>query len=199
MNRKEQIREMAKNRMSICKSCPVYNETFQTCGKPLNRLNPLNEPVVLNNKEFRPCGCFLPTKTQLTLWSCPAEQWEDVVEKSLLQDIKSFLFQPSIKSQEKSRLKELYLFATGNDVSREIDGCGSCGATFVNNLRNQFKDLPEATEIINQIEEKINVELNDNNVSDTPNVSDSIVSNLDAVDIKKTKKTRARATKTSKK
>jgi len=194
MNRKEQIREMAKNRMSICKSCPAFNETFQTCGKPLNRLNPVNESVVLNNKEFQPCGCFLPTKTQLTLWHCPADKWEPVLEKSLLQDIKSFLFQSSIKSDDKSRLKELYLFATGTDVSRQIDGCGSCGATFIHNLRSQYKDLPEATDIINQIEEQIDVELNNNNASDNAIVSDSIVPNLETIDIKTIKKPRAKKT-----
>lgn len=195
MNRREQIREMGKQRLDVCKSCPVYNETFQTCGKPLSKLNPFNEVVTIDNKQFSPCGCFLPSKVQLTLWTCPADKWQPAVEKSLWEDIKSFLFQPSIKSEQKQRLKELYLFATGTDVSREIDSCGSCGAHYVLNLRKQFADIPEATEIIDQIEEKLNVELKDNeSVSDTAPANNTGLQNISTAPIPKKK----RATKSRK-
>lgn len=46
--------ELIEYRMSICKTCPMFNQRTQQCRK---------------------CGCFMKLKTTLQQAKCPIDKW----------------------------------------------------------------------------------------------------------------------------
>jgi hypothetical protein len=135
------IIEMANKRMAVCNSCPAFNSTVRTCGKPLNKLNPFGETMTVDGVTFKPCGCFLDVKTKMTLSDCPAGRWEKVVNASLIEDAKTLLMNAkskgAIDQKERELLAELKSLMTGR--KEKITGCVSCVNQTIDELNRQLK------------------------------------------------------------
>lgn len=66
--------ERATFRLDVCKSCPAYRATTESCGRLIvDALFP--EPVLIEGEEVRPCGCYLPLKVTMKHSQCPAGRW----------------------------------------------------------------------------------------------------------------------------
>lgn len=69
--------EVARERIRICYSCPLYSQNFGgQCNSKL-WLNPLTGDVSTEQKDGykKGCGCILKSKTSATNAKCPAGKW----------------------------------------------------------------------------------------------------------------------------
>jgi hypothetical protein len=66
--KREDVEEIAKERMSICRSCDLYTETDNGC------LVPGTEPCC--NQTMGGCGCSLGFKTRSLSSACPMGYWK---------------------------------------------------------------------------------------------------------------------------
>lgn len=136
-----QILEMANKRMATCIECPAYHATTRTCGKPLNKLNPLAETMTIEGVTFKPCGCFLDVKTKMTLSDCPANRWEKVVDGSLIQDAQTLLFNArkngALNNDERTTLARLKSLMTGRN--EKVTSCVTCVNQTIAELNKQLK------------------------------------------------------------
>lgn len=66
--KKEDVEEIAKERMSICRFCDLYTETDMGC------MVPGTEPCC--NQEMGGCGCSLGFKTRSLSSECPMGHWK---------------------------------------------------------------------------------------------------------------------------
>jgi len=65
-------KEIQQERISICESCPAFNEVHRTCGKPI--IGGYAYSTILQ-KRIRLCGCYLDEKTKFISEFCPASRW----------------------------------------------------------------------------------------------------------------------------
>jgi len=145
-------------RMETCRACPIYNHTFNSCGKPIIQkvLNIFNDPVELDGKSFRPCGCHMPTKSRFTLFDCPAGKWEPIVEKSLKNDllnIAKFIKSKGTASlEERKNLQAIYNSVMGTKIDITTIGCSQCVRNILDNIELETRDIVESEEVIIQSE-----------------------------------------------
>lgn len=66
--------ERAEMRMAICRACPAFHATTESCGRlVIDALFP--KTVMVDGREVQPCGCYLPIKTEMKHTTCPANKW----------------------------------------------------------------------------------------------------------------------------
>ena len=65
--KKEDVEEIAKTRLNVCQSCPLYDEQGDACFVPGT------EPCC--NKNLGGCGCSLKLKIRSLSSSCPKDKW----------------------------------------------------------------------------------------------------------------------------
>lgn len=66
--KKEDVEEIAAYRMSICKSCRLYDEKGEGC------IVPGTQPCC--NETIGGCGCSLAIKTRALSSDCPFSKWK---------------------------------------------------------------------------------------------------------------------------
>lgn len=151
-------------RMETCKACPIYNHTFNSCGKPIIQklLNVFNDPVVLDGKEFRPCGCHMPTKSRFTLFDCPAGKWEPVVERSLKNDLLNIANTIKKKGtaslEDRRNLQAIYNSAMGTKVDITTVGCSQCVRNILDSIEMEMKDAVSGVDIVQDNSEDITLQ-----------------------------------------
>lgn len=104
--------DQRKERLAICKACPVYNAVTGSCGTPLHRIvNPFQAPVTIEGRTFNPCGCFISAKATLKISQCPAGKWPDLISSETRKRIKvlldSYQVNRRINVEERKQLTEL--------------------------------------------------------------------------------------------
>lgn len=104
--------DQRKERLAICKACPVYNATTGSCGTPLHRIvNPFQAPVTIDGRTFKPCGCFISAKATLKISQCPAGKWPQLIPTETREKIKAILssyeINRRINVEERKYLTEL--------------------------------------------------------------------------------------------
>ena len=63
-----------EERMAICATCPVYHEGTKSCGRLIvDAVNP--DPVEVDGRLVKPCGCFIPLKAAFRSEHCPGNFW----------------------------------------------------------------------------------------------------------------------------
>lgn len=69
--------DLSKQRMEICKACPIYSSRLGGLCNSNLYLNPYtNEASTVKREGFiQGCGCRLSAKTTLPNASCPADKW----------------------------------------------------------------------------------------------------------------------------
>lgn len=50
----EETKELSEKRMAVCKECPLFNPTIETCGV---------------------CHCYMPAATKVLDKKCPENHW----------------------------------------------------------------------------------------------------------------------------
>lgn len=139
-------------RMETCKACPIYNHTFNSCGKPIVQklLNVFNDPIELDGVVFQPCGCHMPTKSRFTLFDCPAGRWEQVVDKSLKQDLieltRMLRGKTTATLDDRRNLQALYNEAMQSKIDITTVGCSQCVRNILDSVEQELKDLPKVLE-----------------------------------------------------
>lgn len=81
--KREDVEEIADQRMSVCKSCTLYDDKGTGCMVP--GTNPCC------NQDMGGCGCSLKFKTRSLSSSCPLDKWkaeltqeeEDLINRKL--------------------------------------------------------------------------------------------------------------------
>ena len=104
--------DQRKERLAICKACPVYNAVTGSCGTPLHRIvNPFQAPVTIEGRTFKPCGCFISAKATLKISQCPAGKWPNLISDETRKRIKALLdnyeLNKRITVEERKQLTEL--------------------------------------------------------------------------------------------
>lgn len=69
--------DLVKNRLKVCRSCPIYSPTAGgICNGDL-WFNPDTGDVSTKPRYgyINGCGCLLKSKTKLTTAKCPANKW----------------------------------------------------------------------------------------------------------------------------
>ncbi|CAB5224242.1 hypothetical protein UFOVP386_37 [uncultured Caudovirales phage] len=154
-------------RMETCKACPIYNHAFNSCGTPIiqKALNLFNEPVELDGKKFKPCGCHMPTKSRFTLFDCPAGRWEPIVEKSLKNDLlniaKMIKQKGNANLEERKNLQAIYNSVMGTKIDITTIGCSQCINNILDNIDMEMRDNIEAEIIEKNSPEESEQILND--------------------------------------
>ncbi len=65
---------LREERMGICATCPAYRAETKSCGRLiLDAVNP--DPVEVDGRLVKPCGCFIPLKAAFRSEHCPANFW----------------------------------------------------------------------------------------------------------------------------
>lgn len=128
-----------KDRIAICKACPVYNVITGSCGPFLHPLrNPNAEPVTIDGVTFKPCGCNIAAKASLKISACPAGKWSSLIPDKTRKRIKHFL---DIYQLEKhltvEQRKELIAELQSIDPTYRSTNCPAC-------VRNELKGLIDA-------------------------------------------------------
>ena len=140
-------------RMATCKACPIYNHTFNSCGKPIVQklLNVFNEPVELDGVWFKPCGCHMPTKSRLTLFDCPAGKWKPVVGKSLKADlielVKILRGKGNATIDDRRSLQSLYNEAMQSKIDITTIGCSQCVKNILDSVEYEIRDQAQVLDI----------------------------------------------------
>jgi hypothetical protein len=70
---KKAIKEVAKDRISICKECPLISTKHKTFRMDVHCTD---------------CGCTLSAKTKCLSCSCPLNKWLAVVEENIADELK---------------------------------------------------------------------------------------------------------------
>jgi hypothetical protein len=86
----EDVEEVARHRMIICKSCPLFDEKGEGC------MVPGTQPCC--NEQKGGCGCSLNWKTKSLSSECPKGLW-----KALLTLQEEDLLQASLNHEAKDR------------------------------------------------------------------------------------------------
>ena len=70
-------KDISKERLKICKQCPLYLEDYGGQCNPRLYMNPKTKDVSLEKKDdyYKGCGCRLLAKTTIPNVVCPNEQW----------------------------------------------------------------------------------------------------------------------------
>ncbi len=70
-------KDISKERLKICKQCPLYLEDYGGQCNPRLYMNPKTKDVSLEKKDdyYKGCGCRLLAKTTIPNAVCPNEQW----------------------------------------------------------------------------------------------------------------------------
>ena len=70
-------KDISKERLKICKQCPLYLEDYGGQCNPRLYLNPETGEVSNKFRQgfYKGCGCRLQAKTRLPGASCPATKW----------------------------------------------------------------------------------------------------------------------------
>ena len=72
--RKPAKESLRQQRIAICEACPVYHSDTRSCGRlVLDAIDP--EPVVVDGRQVKPCGCFVPLKAASRSEHCPGNFW----------------------------------------------------------------------------------------------------------------------------
>lgn len=65
---------LREERMGICATCQAYHSDTKSCGRLiLDAVNP--EPVEIDGRLVKPCGCFIPLKAAFRSEHCPGNFW----------------------------------------------------------------------------------------------------------------------------
>lgn len=140
-------------RMETCRACPIYNHTFNSCGKPIVQklLNVFNDPIELDGKVFQPCGCHMPTKSRFTLFDCPAGRWEPIVERSLKNDLlniaKTIRQKGTATLEDRKNLQAIYNSVMGTTIDISTVGCSQCVRNILDNIELEMKDNVQVQEV----------------------------------------------------
>ena len=70
-------KDISKERLKICKQCPLYLEDYGGQCNPRLYMNPKTKDVSIEKKDgyYKGCGCILEYKTKNEDSICPCEQW----------------------------------------------------------------------------------------------------------------------------
>jgi len=145
-----------KERIEICKNCPVYVATTGSCGQPLHRIvNPTAEPVTLDGVTFKPCGCFISAKATLKISDCPAGRWPKIVSvetrKKIAEVIQRYETNKFINVEDRKYLTELL---RDLDPRYTPSSCPAC-------VRNELKNLSDALNFGEYVDDVIDQIFND--------------------------------------
>ena len=70
-------KDISKERLKICKQCPLYLEDYGGQCNPRLYMNPKTKDVSIEKKDdyYKGCGCRLLAKTTIPNAVCHNEQW----------------------------------------------------------------------------------------------------------------------------
>lgn len=143
--------KMYEERITTCRSCPVFVDITQSCGVYgiAKLIAPLRKKEVHNGRVFVPCGCHMPTKAHFTMFDCPAGKWPEVISKSIIQDLKALVrrikMTNSANIDDRKQLQDLYISATGEQVDLVGTACGECINRVLRNIEVYTRDMTEGT------------------------------------------------------
>lgn len=188
--------KMYEERIAICQSCPVFQDVTKSCGTYgiAKLIAPLRKKEVHNGRVFVPCGCHMPTKAHFTMFDCPAGKWPQVVNPSIINDLKALVRRIKINNSadldDRRQLQDLYNEATGQNVDLIGTACGECVNRVLQNYDVYTRDMPESILIdeLDEVEKQILL-------SEMPNLA--IKTNQDSIPAKDTapKKKQRKSTK----
>lgn len=150
--------KMYEERIAICRSCPVFVDITQSCGTYgiAKLIAPLRKKEVHNGRVFVPCGCHMPTKAHFTMFTCPAGKWPEVVNPSILSDLKALVRRIKMNNtanlDERRQLQDLYNEATGDKVDLVGTACGECVNRVLQNYDVFTRDTAESS-LVDELDE----------------------------------------------
>ena len=70
-------KDISQERLKICKTCPLYKNSFGGICNPNLWLNPKTMDISNKRRDgyYKGCGCMLTKKTKLPYAKCPAGRW----------------------------------------------------------------------------------------------------------------------------
>lgn len=70
-------KDISQERLKICKTCPLYKNSFGGICNPKLWLNPKTMDISNKRRDgyYKGCGCMLTKKTKLPYAKCPAGRW----------------------------------------------------------------------------------------------------------------------------
>lgn len=131
--------EQRKERIAICRACPVYVPTTGSCGQFLHPiLNPNQAPATIDGVTFQPCGCNIAAKATLKISQCPANKWPLLLDAKVRDQIKQivddYVVNKRIDVANRKILTELLQKINPN---YRPTNCGEC-------VRNELRALGDA-------------------------------------------------------
>lgn len=117
------------NRLNTCRGCEHFVESTQSCG-----------PLVVEAFTESPlCGCHMPTKTRLKWAECPLGNWEAVINKEQLEEVRAFLdtVDNAVRQLTDQDLADLYNRTLG--TNKKASSCGGCNREMIKTLRKLLK------------------------------------------------------------
>lgn len=131
--------EQRKERIAICRACPLYVATTGSCGNFLHPLlYPKSEVVTIDGVVVKPCGCNIAAKATLKIAQCPANKWPLILDAKLRAQIKQIVDDYAVNRRiDVSNRKILTELLQKINPNYRPTNCGEC-------VRNELRALADA-------------------------------------------------------